>query len=64
VPPPPAHERVPHSPLMDDNPHLDCEGAKNPGEDHVVHLPAARHRHDRVGEDVIVEGVATVTSNV
>jgi hypothetical protein len=49
---------------MDDNPHLDCEGAKNPGEDHVVHLPAARHRHDRVGEDVIVEGVATVTSNV
>jgi hypothetical protein len=34
--------------------HLDCEDAEIPVEDHVVHLPAARHRQHRIGEDVIV----------
>jgi hypothetical protein len=38
--------------------HLDCEDAEIPVEDHVVHLPAARHRQHRIGEDVIVESVA------
>jgi hypothetical protein len=38
--------------------HLGYEGAEISGEDHVVHLPAARHRQHRIGKDVIVESVA------
>lgn len=46
-------------PLLTDNiQELNRKGAKDPREDHVVHLAPGLRRHNNFGEDVVIEGVA------